>query len=160
MNGRIILNDNEGTVPFFLYDRPKTNNAVYNAPDGQESSLLAQVFFQKENVQIIQNGIRATVYRASGNQHIISEQNPDTVFIIMKSIYATHGRNESGRITKQVEELNHLVIDDCVKKILGEIRGYINYRRDISTLAKPMDRPQSTYIDKSLKYNTNNLYRE
>lgn len=160
MNGRIILNDNESTVPFFLYDRPATNNAVYDVPDGQESSMLAKVFFHKNNLPIIQNGIRASVYRASNNQHLISEQDPDTIYIIMKGIYAANARNDPRGITKQVEELNQLVIDDCVKKILGEIRAYINYRRDISTLAKPMDRPLSTYIDKSLKYNTNDLYRK
>ena len=111
-------------------------------------------------IQIIQNGIRATVYRASAQQHLISEQNPDTLFVIMKSVYANHGLNQNTNITKQVEHLNNLVVEDCTKRIMGEIRGYMNYRRDISTLVKPIDRPKSTYVDKSLKYNKNDLYRQ
>tara|TARA_Y100000389_G_scaffold167768_1_gene173091 strand:- start:1703 stop:2185 length:483 start_codon:yes stop_codon:yes gene_type:complete len=160
MNGRIALNDNEGTVPFFLYDRPNVQNSAYNKPDGAESSLLAKVYFHPDNIQIIQNGIRATVYRASTQQHLISEQNPDTLFVIMKSVYANHGLNQNTNITKQVEHLNNLVVEDCTKRIMGEIRGYMNYRRDISTLVKPIDRPKSTYVDKSLKYNKNDLYRQ
>ena len=157
MNGRIALNDNEERT-IFLYDRPNVQNSSYNKPDGAESSLLAKDI-STPITQIIQNGIRATVYRASSQQHLISEQNPDTLFIIMKSIYANHGLNQNTNITKQVEHLNNLVIEDC-EKDNGRNSRYMNYRRDISTLVKPIDRPKSTYVDKSLKYNKNDLYRQ
>ena len=52
-----------------------------------ESNVLAQVYFSEGNIQIIQNALRAGVYKASSNKFVIAPQNIDTLKIIMRSIY-------------------------------------------------------------------------
>ena len=69
----------------------------------------------------------------------------------MRSIYLSHAVNIPNDITKQIEELNKLVIDYCVPQLLGECQGYIKYKNDVSTLVVPIDRPVSTYHNNTLE---------
>ncbi len=117
---------------------------------GWESNMLSDVFFCKENISIIQNGIRSKVHEAT--QKIIDLQPVQKIKIIMRSVYLQNAKNISSDITHQVECLNALVIQDCVHKIVSELDSYIKYRRDISNLATPIDRPVSTYKNQSIEF--------
>ena len=154
-NGRIILNSAEHNVPFHLYDKIDNyhNKVQYFIPDRKESSMVSQVFFNPKNMQIIQNNIRAKVHELTHGRYIIDEQSKDNLYLIMKTMYDQHALNLPNDITKQVEVLNNIVLRYCVPKILSEIKSYIKYKEDITSLATPIDRPMSTYIDKSLMYN-------
>ena len=44
-------------------------------------------------------------------------------------------------ITEQIEALNKIVVDYCVKQIYGEAQGYLTYLHDASTLVVPLQRP-------------------
>jgi hypothetical protein len=61
--------------------------------------------------QIIQNGIRAGVYKISCNNYVISQQ-PDTELkIIMRAIFLAHSENKSCGIKEQIKELNQQIKD-------------------------------------------------
>jgi hypothetical protein len=107
-----------------------------------ENNVLAQVFFSKENIQIIQNGLRAGVYKASNEKYIIAPQNVDTLKIIMRSTYLQYAEHYADKITEQVERLNKLVLDYAVPAVYNETMGYLKYCQDQSTLVVPLELPR------------------
>ena len=148
--------------PFFpknkLFNKPMSNKPVdyKEALTGTlECSTLSKAFFSKQNMQIIQNSIRATVYARSNNQHIIGQQDTINLQIIMRSIFLQYTRSISTNITQQISDLNNLVVNFCVPKILPEIDAYIKYKNDVSTLVVPLDRPVQT----DFKFKSNEFKR-
>ena len=147
MNGRVHILGNTLPDQFALYDKiPVSQNTGYkNALRGNwAQNTLSNVFFSKANIQIIQNGIRAGVFKLSKERFKIANQNEDSLKIIMRSIFLTNATNLPDRIADQVAALNKLVIDYAVPQIYGEAQGYIKYKNDVSTLAVPIDTP--TYV--------------
>ncbi len=103
-------------------------------------------------MQIIQNAIRAGVYEVSNQQYVIDNQNCDTLKIIMRSIFLQSSTNLPNQITEQIQALNDLVVLYCVKHIYSEAQAYINYKRDVSTMYTPIDRPtQPDFNNKTLE---------
>mgnify|MGYP001408676959 FL=1 len=157
MNGRIdIINNTKPKNK--LFNKPMSNKSVdyKEALTGTlECSTLSKAFFSKQNMQIIQNSIRATVYARSNNQHIIGQQDTINLQIIMRSIFLQYTRSISTNITQQISDLNNLVVNFCVPKILPEIDAYIKYKNDVSTLVVPIDRPVQT----DFKFKSNEFKR-
>ena len=153
MNGRIDFKEN-GT-PFFLQDKiVKDNRTMYdNLKYTQQNTAVSNLFFSVKNVQIIQNALRAGVYQMSQQKYIIDEQNKDVINIIMRAMFLQHSINQTDHLTKQIVDLNKIVIDYCVPQIYSEVEGYINYKKDASTLAVPLDKPMCEYTDKTLELN-------
>ena len=114
-----------------------------------ESTTLSNLFFSAENVQIIQNGLRAGVYQMSNEKYIIAPQNVDTLKIIMRSIYLQYAEHRREDITGQIERLNKLVLDYAVPAVFGEATGYEKYCQDQSTLVVPLQLPQ--HVDREYK---------
>ena len=112
--------------------------------------MVSNVFFSAENIQIIQNGIRAGVYKLSNQRFLIGQQDLDTLKIIMRSIFLQHSLNDNKNVTQQVEGLNKLVMNYSVPQIIGEAEGYVKFKNDVSTLVVPIDRPTSTYSNNTL----------
>lgn len=112
-----------------------------------ENNVLSQVYFSKENVQIVQNGLRAGVYAASGNQYKIAPQNIDTLKVIMRSIYLQYAEHKPDNITEQVERLNKMVLDYAVPTVYNETIGYLKYCQDQSTLVVPLELPRQNDRD-------------
>jgi hypothetical protein len=106
-----------------------------------EENTLSQVFFCAENVQILQNGIRAGVYAMSSNQFIVGVPNIDTLKIIMRSTYLQYAEHYENDITGQVDRLNKIVLDYAVSATYNEAVGYKRYREDQSTLVVPLEQP-------------------
>ena len=118
-------------------------------------SSLSLAYFSKKNIQIIQNAIRAGVYEVSNQQYIIDNQNCDTLKIIMRSVFLQSSVNQPDNISKQIQALNNIVVEYCVKQLYSEAQAYINYKRDVSTMYSPMDRPAQVDVnDKTLEWKT------
>jgi hypothetical protein len=106
-----------------------------------EWNVLAQVYFSAENMQIVQNGLRASVYKLSGGKINIPNQNVDNLKIIMRGIYMEYAEHYPKNIKGQVERLNKLVLDSVVPNLYSEAVGYQQYLIDQSTLPMPLDIP-------------------
>tara|TARA_B100000405_G_scaffold247306_1_gene180732 strand:- start:1038 stop:1427 length:390 start_codon:yes stop_codon:yes gene_type:complete len=102
------------------------------------------IFFSKENVAALQQGIRYTVFRES--QQIIGNQNETELMVIMRSIYLQYAKNLPDNILSQIRDLNGRVLDYVVPKITIELNQYKTYIRDASGLPVPMDRGQNTSV--------------
>jgi hypothetical protein len=132
-NGRVdIINKTQGpdlSNLFAMYDKiPANQCATFREPTlGQwDETPLSKAYFSKENIQIIQNGIRAGVYKKSNKQYTVAAQDCDTLKIIMRSVFLQHAANQPHNISGQIEELNKIVM---------------KYLHDVSTLAVPMATP-------------------
>jgi len=147
-NGRVdIINRTQGpdiTNLFAMYDKiPANQCATFREPTlGQwDETSLSKAYFSKENIQIIQNGIRAGVYEKSNRQYVIGSQDCDALKIIMRSVFLQHAANQSQNISGQIQQLNQIVLDYCIFHVYSEAQGYMKYLYDVSTLAVPMSTP-------------------
>lgn len=141
---------------FELHDKMINKSSPYmDAMQGIfYNTELSNTFFSKENIQIIQNGIRAGVYKKSKNTFIIDEQNVDTIKIIMRSIFLQHAINSPDNIKEQIERLNKLVFEFAIPKVYNEAIGYIKYCKDASTIPDPLPPPiMSKLNEKQLEPN-------
>jgi hypothetical protein len=153
MNGRV--NFKEGGTPLFLQDKMLVDKRTMydNLKYTQQNTALSNLYFSSKNMRIVQNAIRANVYKMSNEKYIIDEQNVDILNIIMRSIYLQNSLNQPDNLTKQIEDLNKLVVDYCVPRVYSEVQGYIQYKKDASTLAVPLANPISVYTNKTLELN-------
>jgi len=145
-NGRVnIIEPENPNIQFQMFEKVAVKNKATEyrgALSGTwENNVLAQVFFSAGNIQIIQNGMRAGVYAMSGDKYVIPPQNLDALKIVMRSIYLQYAKHYATDITKQVEELNKLVLDYCVPFVYNESHAYMKYLQDQSSLVVPLNLP-------------------
>lgn len=143
--GRIdVLHGPDISQLFSLYDKiPANQCTTLREPTmGQWTDTpLSKAYFSKENIQIIQNGIRAGVYQKSNQQYIVGPQDCDSLKVIMRSVFLQHAKNQPTNIQGQIEQLNKMVLDYCIFHVYSEAQSYKNYLRDVGTLAVPMANP-------------------
>lgn len=144
-NNRVgLLLENKG-YNLFQEDKLKDDTTRRHAFMGTvDKTLLNQVFMSNENLDLIQSRIQYEVYQASKGKYKIGRQNDLQLQIIMRSIYFQYGKNRLDHIREQVQELNNLVVQDAVPKILSQVEQHIDYLRDASQLYIPISQPVST----------------
>ena len=98
-------------------------------------------------MQIIQNGIKAGVYKKSNGKYILPNQNVDSLKIIMRSRYLEYASYNSELITEEIERLNNIIIDYCVPLLYSESVAYEKYCEDQSTLVVPLALPKQNDRD-------------
>lgn len=105
-------------------------------------SLLNQAFLSDKNIDIIQNAIRYQVW--SQTQQMISKQSATELMIVMRSTYLQHGRNLPYDIPQQIQELNDIVVQDRVPKIISNLTQYNAYLHDVNSPLNPIPRAIDT----------------
>jgi len=141
-NGRVNLTQEP---PFTMSEKIAVRNKATQYRESLEgvweNNALSQVFFSTGNIQILQNGIRAGVYRLSDGKYVVPPQNIDALKIVMRSTYLQYAKHSSSTgITQQVEDLNKLVWDYCIPFVYKESIAYEKYLVDQSTLVMPLER--------------------
>jgi hypothetical protein len=129
---------------FAMYDKIPANQCVsYREPTlGQwDETVLSKNYFSKENIQIVQNGIRAGVFNKSNSQYVVGPQDCESLKVIMRSVFLQHASNQPGNIAQQIADLNQIVLDYSIFHVYSEAQGYIKYLSDVSSLAVPLDAP-------------------
>lgn len=144
-NGRINLqvrDTDQLQVPGFGY---RTEVASTDSQDAIRGNVVAtplnQAYFSAANVQIIQNKIRKDVYDRSKGDFLVDPQSVDELQIIMRAMYLQYGKNQPTNISGQIAELNQLVADWCVPKIITECSMHKTYLKDIQNLPVPLAHP-------------------
>jgi hypothetical protein len=149
------MNLPDSDARFQMYEKIALKNKAteyrYPVAGILEDNMLEKVFFSSGNIQILQNGLRAGVYNMSKDKKIIlPPQNIDHLKIIMRSMYLQYAEHRHDvSITKQVEDLNKIVLDYVVPTLYGEAMGYMKYIEDQSTLVRPLALP--TLVDRDHK---------
>ena len=158
-NGRVNIIQPDPSLQFSLYDKISCDSKATEYRDplkgNWKDSTLSITFFSADNIQILQNGIRAGVYKKSKGHFTIGPQCTDTLKIIMRSVFLSYSANKPDNIQSQVAALNQIVLDYCIPQVYGEAQGYLTYLHDVSNLAVPMQRPtSSTYKTNTLEPNS------
>ena len=146
-NGRVNIEGPNINLKFAMMDKIPVNecSSFREALTGNlEDSPLSLAFFSSKNIQIIQNAIRAGIYRKSDGNYLISPQDCDIIKTIMRSMYLQGSVNLLYNYTEQIIGLNTLVINYAVNQIYGEIDGYMKYKRDASNMYSIIPYPTMT----------------
>jgi len=148
-NGRVnIMEEPSPEIQFKMQERIAIKNKTTEYREAiagdLESNLLSTVYFSADNIQIVQNGLRAGVYKMSGDNFVIVPQNMDTLKIIMRSIFLQYAEFDMNNIKSEVTRLNQMVLDYAVPSVYNEAVGYMKYREDQSTIAVPLSLPQQS----------------
>lgn len=110
---------------------------VYNNP-------IIESFFSDGNLDSIQQSLRQQVRAKTG--YTISAQSCEEIFIVMCHIYSNHAQQLQTNIRDHVVQLNNLVLHELVPMVTSNVKQYIQYINDISTLPTPIDRGSYTSI--------------
>ena len=143
-NGRVDIKSPNTSTLFQMYDKIPANQCVTfrNATEGLwTSDSLSNAFFSQQNIQIIQNGIRAGIYHRSNGQYTIGSQDCDSLKIVMRSVFLQYSANQPNNITQQIAQLNKIVLEYCIQQVYSEAQGYMKYINDASTLVVPISHP-------------------
>lgn len=155
-NGRIDIKSPNTSQLFQLYDKIPANQCVSfrNATEGiWTENYLSQAFFSQQNIQILQNGIRAGVFYRSNGQYKIGEQDCDALKIVMRSVFLQNSANQENNIPQQIEQLNKMVLEYCIQQVYSEAQGYVKYIDDVSTLVIPIAHPvMADNTDRELEF--------
>ena len=153
-NGRVDIVTPDINARFAMMDRiPVSQCSSYrDAMTGNwYETQLSDIFFSAQNIQILQNGIRAGVYQKSGGRFNIGEQNCDELKTIMRSIFLQYAKNNARGISEQVRLLNVEVLQYAIRQVYSEAVAYMKYKHDVSTLVVPIAHPiMSSTNDKQL----------
>lgn len=150
-NGALFLKQFERNThhPQLKDIKPKKGGQIFESmllSGNMEASPVSQLFFSKQNLQALQDGIRYSVFNLSEGRHNIGEQSNEELIIIMKTMFLTYGKNLVYNVVEQVRELNKLVLDYAIPEIIEQIEMYEKYRQDKAYLPTPLDRFASTTI--------------
>jgi hypothetical protein len=143
-NGRVDIKTPNTSKLFQMYDKIPANQCVTfrNPTEGLwDETPLSQAFFSQQNIQMLQNGIRAGVYNRSNGQYVIGPQDCDSLKIIMRSVFLQQSANQPGNYKQQISQLNKIVLDYCIQQVYSEAQGYMKYVSDVSTLVVPISHP-------------------
>lgn len=157
-NGRVIIDTPDLNTLFNMKEKVSVSVPASDYRDAMKgnwyNTVLSDAFFSKENIQILQNGIRRGVYEASNKQYIIGNQSETELKTVMRSIFLQHSKNQKKNIKQQIVELNNLVLEYSIKQAYGEAKSYIKYTKDASSMYEPIPHPvMSTSNDKQLVFN-------
>lgn len=129
-------------LPGFDYRQKTVQSEADDAIRGNVlPTPLNQTFFSPANVQIVQNKLRREVYDRSGGEFLIDNQSVEELLTVMRAMYLQYGKNQPTRIREQIEELNQIVADWAVPKIVAECSMHKTYLHDIQNLPVPLSQP-------------------
>ena len=152
MNGRINLSESHNHLSLFDKTAPRSTTYHEALTGNWSETPLSNTFFSGQNQQILQNGIRAGVYKMSGGRYQIGTQSPDELKMVMRGIFLQNSFNQPGNVRSQCEKLNQSVLNYVVPRVYGEAKGYLTYLRDVSTLVVPLAPPvNSVSYDRTLE---------
>jgi len=146
-NGRVDIKTPNTSTLFEMYDKIPAHQCTTfrNPTEGLwDESALSNAYFSHQNIQILQNGIRAGVYHKSNGQYIIGPQDCDSLKIVMRSVFLQNASNQPNNIPQQIAELNKMVLNFCIQQVYSEAQGYMKYIDDASTLVVPIAHPVMT----------------
>lgn len=141
MNGRVNFGNTPGTT-YHMFENATTPYSFQNSINSiQGRTNLSNIFFSKQNVNLLQNNIIQRVSKETGYQ--IARQNETELQIIMRSIFLQYSKNKPCDIKDQVQELNEKVLNYSVERIIVEISQYLEYKNTVNKLPTPMNHPQN-----------------
>lgn len=144
----------------YARDTQRNRSTGYSDAPYMADSQLSQLYFSQENETIIQNGLRAGVYKQSllpthrGPPFILSAQNAEMVKSVMLHIYGMHYTDRvplNATITDQISTLNQLVLDWIVPRLYSDACNHWHHITHIDAPIQVQDMPMPTQYDRDWK---------
>lgn len=107
-----------------------------------EESDLSRAFFSEGNVQLLKQQLADGVKEKSKGMYVISPeaQSTESMMTIMTSIFLDNARHLPNDVAGQVQDLNRLVLNDIVPRVMTNIQMELTHRRDRCQQPLTMDR--------------------
>lgn len=125
----------EQTSSAYQITRPDKGAATKTYRDlirTHEPNWLNRAFFSQKNVDNLQMALRRHIYELSNGKYDISRQSDEHMLLMMRETYEHNARYlhvdipDKG-ITRQIAELNTIVLKRCVKRVMMEIEFHLHY---------------------------------
>lgn len=143
-NGRISNLEGNNLISYDFFNETRSDPNAFRTQaikNIHSESRVSNLFFSKENIDILQDGIRFMVYKKT--KEIISKQSEPELQVIMRSIYLQYAKNLNTNIIEQVKDLNSKVLDYTVSYIANQIQNYKIYTNDITNMPIPLERSKN-----------------
>lgn len=145
MNNQLFYDNKYDTSTFKNIDHSNSVNSGYCPLNGiVQSTPLSQIFFSKQNIELLQTALQQNVYLKSNKIFKIGKQSELELLAIMRSIYLQYSQNLNCKIKEQIRALDKRVIDYSVNIILSNAKQQQGYIKDIENQPETIDRGQST----------------
>ena len=105
------------------------------------SNEISERFFSQSNTDYIQSEIRKRVHNKTNGRYTIENQDCTALFVIMRAYFLQYSTNNNDNIDHQLHRLNENVLAYCVDNVYSELKMYVKYLHDASTLAVPLSTP-------------------
>ena len=105
---------------------------------------VAESFFRVENVDVLQNRLRATIQTQTG--YAIDRQSDAHLTIIMRKVFAENANSAAGDVAAETRRLNDMVLRVVVPMVASGLAGYLAYLKDASRIPEPLARGVQTSI--------------
>lgn len=141
-NGRVnvLQDDNYKTYSLFQENSRRDNFSAEAVKGLHVRTRVGDMFFSQKNIDLLQDAIRFQVYKQSCNRHVIDKQSESELKLIMRAVYLQNGQHQQYDEERQVKELNTLVLNFAVPRIIQEINMYLYYKKDIDKIPEPLAR--------------------
>lgn len=140
-NGREDIITQKSNIKFINEPQKYSENVNNTISRSNSQTSVSKLYFSLENINILQQGIINKIYNITEGVYSIGKQSESELKIVMRSIYYQYSRNNQQNIVEQVKELNTKVLDWTIPEILSNIKQHEHYKKDVSTLAYPNERP-------------------
>jgi len=144
-NGRVIelYNTPNADYKTFSNDNNKKDDFKCTAVKRiQQNTPLSNLYFSNRNIENLQAKIRKGVYDRSNGEFLIGKQSVTELEIVMRGIFLQYARY-SGNLVEQVQQLDKMVIEETVPKIISNIKQYMGYLHDVQQLPVPLPLPKN-----------------
>ena len=141
--GRLPLSDQETrlSIPPAVLFAPEPGMASSEVKERihyrHSETEVNKAFFSQENVDRLQDRIRATV-RGMVNADIDRQSDVD-LMLVMRSYYLQYAG-------ESLDQLNDRVVAFCANRVAVEVEAYRYYRKDILDFPAPIARPIDTQV--------------
>jgi len=97
-----------------------------------EQGDLENYFFSKENIELINKQLILEVFKKTNGEFKISPQKNEDMIIVMRYTFIEYARHLPYDITKQIRELNCIVVGQILPNVITQITQRKEYLRVIS----------------------------
>ena len=105
---------------------------------GKPRRLLVRCTLAIKMSALLQLAIKESVYQQTGYR--VDKQSKTDIIVIMRAVYFNNYLDPYTKKTcEAVRELNTILINVCTNQVADGIMAYINYTKDASQLAVPLE---------------------
>ena len=122
---------------------PESMTAAMRRSIREPATPLNVSFFGPKNVDALQREIQVIISEKLGVA--IDRQSDEQLLIAMRSVYALYAA-QNGSPAHETQRLNGIVLGEVLPIIAGNVRQYLTYLKDASTLPEPIPRGLQTSV--------------